>query len=480
MSLLEEIIAAGKETISGIKNIPGQIKTLVTPKKSILEEVEQEPNVYISPEWNVDPFKSKFYTPEWQIRATTKKEEDLIKTYLSFKNESEIEKTVKAPFRWLQDTGKTFAYWTAGLFADFLDLVSVNPAFASWSKDVARDIRWAVNYEKAKDQVLGEALWQKWVIDSIQQWELSWVVRWLSWAAGSTLFAWRLSKLWTAIATSILWWVTWGNISLEWEQQWKTWAGTKLSAYSSWVISSLLDIVSGSKFINLLEKSGLDKKAVKTVSDKFSSMFSRMKTSDTEAITEIAQQGIEDIWRYMGGIDVSSDWKDYAEAGLLWKVIGKIGDYSESKQKETAVKAYEEWFLNEEDLQQYNISVTPEMKEAHQKNFDQAQQDITDNIENFANDLKDEGKENELDNFIEELPDRYKTVAINIKNSEPVAQVSLLDEKSINQIQNNFDSATIKTRPQILVNWLKSLGLKVSTKKSPVSDSIYLNLKNNW
>jgi len=50
MSLLEEIIAAGKETISGIKNIPGQIKTLVTPKKSILEEVEQEPNVYISPE----------------------------------------------------------------------------------------------------------------------------------------------------------------------------------------------------------------------------------------------------------------------------------------------------------------------------------------------------------------------------------------------------------------------------------------------
>lgn len=57
-----------------------------------------------------------------------------------------------------------------------------------------------------------------------------------------------------------------------------------------------------------------------------------MKPSDFEAGTEIIQQKIENIGRDLMGVDYDKGIQQYFEAGLLGKILGKVGDkgFSES------------------------------------------------------------------------------------------------------------------------------------------------------
>ncbi len=51
-----------------------------------------------------------------------------------------------------------------------------------------------------------------------------------------------------------------------------------------------------------------------------------IKASTTEAGTEMLQQKVEDWGRDVMGINYDRSWKDYAEAGLLGKILGTVGD----------------------------------------------------------------------------------------------------------------------------------------------------------
>jgi hypothetical protein len=51
-----------------------------------------------------------------------------------------------------------------------------------------------------------------------------------------------------------------------------------------------------------------------------------LKPSDFEAGTEVIQQGIENIGRSTMGVDYDKGIQQYFEAGLLGKILGKVGD----------------------------------------------------------------------------------------------------------------------------------------------------------
>lgn len=277
-----------------------------SPNDSLEYRLKQIEDLYKIP-------KSEFYTT-WGVRWQTEKEKQFTTDVTNRQNENELVKTLKAPYRGLESVGQNLAYGTAWVSADVIDLF--------WGDKLADKIRTVTEQEQFKT---GIGRTNKWLIGGIQEWSPSSIIEALSSGVGYMATGAKIPLFLTALSQ-------WGNLSLEWEQQgqWDFW--DKLTAYTTGGISSVIERVSGQNVINWLMKSGVQKKTATTFVDKMSNYLKTLKPSDLEAGTEIIQQKIENIGRDIMWVKYEEWLKQYFEAGLLGKVLGKVGDkwFSES------------------------------------------------------------------------------------------------------------------------------------------------------
>lgn len=257
--------------------------------------------------------KSQFYTTGW-VRWQTAGEKQFADKATSVQKEWEIMKTVKAPFRGLESVWQNLAFGTAGVAADTVDMFGGN--------QLAEKIRKATEQEQFKSGVLSG---NKWLIGGLQSGELSSVVETLSSGVGYLATAAKI-PLYLMTLTQ------WGNMSLEWEQQgqWTFW--DKLTAYWTGAISSAIDRMSAKSVIWGMMRAGIKKETATNFVQKMNNYLKGLKPSDFEAGTEVIQQVIENIGRSTMGVDYDKWIQQYFEAGLLGKILGKVGDkwFSES------------------------------------------------------------------------------------------------------------------------------------------------------
>lgn len=445
MSFLDEILAATRETVGDIKQVGQKVVDVFTPKKSILEEVQSEqPNFYVDPKTGqADPFKSKFYVPEGGVRAQTEKEKRITDEYVKRKWENELVKTIKAPYRAVEETFNWLSNSiNGGLVADILETLSFTPipGYASF-KPVAEKIRKQAIADNFRQGVLSEATGNKGLIGGIQEGSPSSIV----WALTSGITSLLLAA--NPYGAAALWGATWGGISLEGEEQWKTGIKTKASAYTLGTISAALDYISAGKLGSALMKSGLKKEVAATVSDKIGNLFKKVKSSNFEALTEIVQQGVEDLGRYLGGIEVTSNIKDYAEVGLLGKILGKVGDVSENLQKNSATTAFQNGLISESEAKDFGVDITPELQEQHKKAYQASQEDIKNNIREFATKLADEGNTEVLKDLYENLPEDLQDaipVTPVTETAKATAQKPVITQKESNLLNQKVNTNTVQ------------------------------------
>lgn len=272
-----------------------------SPNDSLEYRLKQLEELYKIP-------KSEFYT-DWVIRGQTEKEKQFTTEVMNRKNESELTKTLKAPYRGLESVGQTLAYGTAWVGADVADVV--------WADELSDRIREAVERRKFK--------WSLWKDTSKGMfWSPSAALETLSSWAGYMLTGARIPLYLTALAGG-------GSMSLEGEQQWQWDFLDKVTAYWTGGISAAIDRMSGQNVISWLTRAGVQKKTATTFVDKMNNYLKGLKPSDLEAGTEIIQQKIENIGRDIMGVDYDKGIRQYFEVGLLGKVLGKIGDKGRSQ-----------------------------------------------------------------------------------------------------------------------------------------------------
>lgn len=117
-----------------------------------------------------------------------------------------------------------------------------------------------------------------------------------------------------------------GNMSAEGEQQGKNTLTDKAIAYGTGAISSYIDRLSGKNVIDWLEKVGIKRIQSTKFVDKMNNYLKTLKPSDIEVWTEVIQQKIENIGRDIMGVNYQKGLEQYFEAGLMGKVLGKVGD----------------------------------------------------------------------------------------------------------------------------------------------------------
>jgi len=253
--------------------------------------------------------KSEFYT-DWAIRWQTKQEEKFTTQVTNRQNESELMKTLKAPYRSVYSTFETGSTGLEWAVADALDLFGAD-------KVAEKVRRWAIQ-DRSKLETLNQD--NKWLIWGIQEWSPSSII-------GSLVSAIPNLLLYANPVGATAWIIsTGGGLSLEWEAQWQWGFGDKAIAYSAGTISGLLDKISGAKFIDGLLSKGIKKQVAQNFVQKTSNFLKSLKPSDFEAGTEIIQQKIENLWRELMGTEYDKWWKQYIEAGVLGKTLGKVAD----------------------------------------------------------------------------------------------------------------------------------------------------------
>ena len=223
---------------------------------------------------------------------------------------SNLKRDITAPYRGVYGALEGSSIGLQSVAADWLDLL--------WFEDTATNLRGQLTEEKKK-------LWEKTagdvgLIEGIQTGDPSSVVSALVGGVTSLM----LSAT-PAGAAGMIWGTT-GNISLEWEEQGKWKAKDKAFAYGAGVASGLLDKIAAGKVLDGLLAKWVPPDVAKWVVKKTKNFLLSLKPSTFEAGTEILQQRIEDWGRDLMGVEYDRTWKDYAEAGLMGKILGKVGD----------------------------------------------------------------------------------------------------------------------------------------------------------
>lgn len=258
--------------------------------------------------------KSQFYAPTWTIRWQTEQEKKFTTAVTKRENEGELVKTLKAPYRGLESVGQNLAYGTFGAWADVVDMF--------WGDKLADKMRKSVEKEKFQSGMLSQ---NKWLIWGMQSGDLSSVIETLSSGAWYLATGAKIPLYLTALSQ-------WGNLSQEWEEQWQGTLWDKAIAYTTGWISAAIERMSGQKVIWGMMRAGIKKETATTFVQKMNNYLKWLKPSDFEAGTEVIQQGIENIGRSTMGVDYDKGIQQYFEAGLLGKILGKVGDkwFSES------------------------------------------------------------------------------------------------------------------------------------------------------
>ena len=83
-------------------------------------------------------------------------------------------------------------------------------------------------------------------------------------------------------------------------------------------------------------KKGVDVKIAKTFVQKMNNYLKTLNPSTFEAGQEVVQQKLENIGRDLMGVKYEEGLKQYFEAGVLGKILGKLGDpgYQEGIKRE--------------------------------------------------------------------------------------------------------------------------------------------------
>lgn len=256
--------------------------------------------------------KSVFST-NGAIRGQTEKEKQFTTEVMNRKNENELVKTIKAPYRGLESVGQNLAFGTAWVAADAVDLF--------WGDELAGKIR---NVTDAKQFKIGLMNENKWLIWGIQEGSPSSIIQTLASGAGYLATGARIPLYLTALSQG-------GNLSLEWEQQGQDGLWDKAIAYTTGGISAAIDRMSGQKVIWGLTRAWIKKETATTFVQRMNNYLKTLKPSDFEAGTEVIQQKIENIGRDIMGVKHEEWLKQYLEAGLMGKLLGKIGDKGRSE-----------------------------------------------------------------------------------------------------------------------------------------------------
>ena len=259
--------------------------------------------------------KSQFYTTGW-VRWQTTGEKQFTTQVTNREKENEFVKTVKAPYRAVYNAMETPSQWLQMAVSDALNLI--------WADETSKNLTKQLVKDKFEQDTLNKD--NKGLVWGIQEWSPSSII-------GSLVTAIPNLLLYANPVGATTWIISTGGwLSLEWEAQWQTWAGDKAIAYSAGTISGLIDKISGQKFIDGLLSKGIKKEVAQWFVTKTKNFLKTLKPSDFEAGTEVIQQKIENWWRQLMGTEYDKGWKQYAEAGLMGKILGKVGDkwFSES------------------------------------------------------------------------------------------------------------------------------------------------------
>lgn len=241
--------------------------------------------------------------------------------------ESELETTLKSPLRGVHNFKNSIKQGIRWLAADVSDYT----VWGEWWDKTRKDIE----MERFRNDPNSTKLW---FLDAISRWDWNQAIEALAeW--GSSMI---LSGVWWLVAKSvqpIIRWITWltqaasqwGNLSLEWEQQWQNSFWDKVTAYTTALVSAYLDRASSENVISWLTRAWVKKQVATNFVWRMNNYLKGLKPSDFEAGTEIIQQKIENIGRDIMGVKHEEWLKQYLEAGLMGKLLGKIGDKGRSE-----------------------------------------------------------------------------------------------------------------------------------------------------
>lgn len=469
MSLLEEIIAAGKETISDIKNIPAQIKESINFEWRKKQMVDQW---FVNERWQIIPQKKNFFSDidtAFNIGTNflAQSSSDIANWVWKNLEKNVKEKTTGIPTlekytdaAWLFIADKLQKFWNTKRFQDNIQGIS------EFYSDDVKALKWK---EFEYSDVFKPAFWTSTVSEQVPTL--------MAYLLPGTYIA-KLPRLWFA-GKAILGAITsrvaettqnasqtFRNVyDQTWDVDTANKAATDVAKDSALLLASdpaqfAIDFLPAgkwvlSKVIKIWLSAGIES------AEELYTLYSQ-NNAERRARWEKEQTVWELIRSSEGKQTIAVSWALWG----LWNL--------------TVAKQYWEhagFTQDEEAMKDAEKNLTPEEKEAFDDGFDEWEKKLVNDLMDVQSEVKTEEDQKIVS---EVLPAGQMKLFNELDTQTSDTEVSLLDEKSINQIQNNFDSATIKTRPQILVNWLKSLGLKVSTEKSPKSDSIYLKLKNKW
>lgn len=260
--------------------------------------------------------KSSLYT-DGKIRWQTTGEKQFTDKVTRTQNEWVITKTAKAPFRGIESVGQNLAYGTTWVAADVVDMFDGDD-----KNNLSNQMRRSVFSEKWQSEILNT---NKWLIWGITEGDPSSIIQTLSAGAGYLATAAKIPLYLMALSGG-------GNMSIEGEEQGQNSLWDKAIAYTAGGISAAIDRMSGTKVVDWLTRAGIKKETATTFVQRMNNYLKSLKPSDFEAGTEVIQQKIENIGRDLMGVDYDKGIKQYFEAGLLGKILGKVGDkwFSES------------------------------------------------------------------------------------------------------------------------------------------------------
>jgi len=258
--------------------------------------------------------KSQFYTTGW-TRWQTEQEKKFTTAVTKRENEWELVKTLKAPYRAVYNAMETPSQWLQMAVSDALNLI--------WADETSKNLTRQLVKDKFEQDILNKD--NKGLVWGIQEWSPSSII-------GSLVTAIPNLLLYANPAGATAWIISTGGwLSLEWESQWQTGLWDKAIAYSAGTISGLIDKISGQKFIDGLLSKGIKKEVANWFVTKTKNFLKTLKPSDFEAGTEVVQQKIENWWRQLMGTEYDKGWKQYAEAGIMGKMLGKVSDVGQSQ-----------------------------------------------------------------------------------------------------------------------------------------------------
>lgn len=311
-----------------------EVNKIPTPEqaKAIYKQIQDKRGMSKTIAPKKDFTKSEFYTEGGTIRGQTEAEKRYtsktwalnLDTYTGQKNkmfENPLEQAVKAPIRWLAELGTSLAEGAIGLSADVI------------GGDYAENARKKIEENRFKNDPFSE---KKWFFDSIGTGDPAQVLEALSGWVGSIATGWVQWKVARSISWGLRALFQGGNMSTEWENQGQNSSMDKVIAYWTSILSAGLDTAASWKVVDGLMKKGVDVKIAKTFVQKMNNYLKTLNPSTFEAGQEVVQQKLENIGRDLMGVKYEEGLKQYFEAGVLGKILGKLGDpgYQEGIKRE--------------------------------------------------------------------------------------------------------------------------------------------------